>query len=53
MDDPFLVRVLQRVAGLQEQLEPLADRQALAIAVGRDRLARDVLHDEVRSAVVA
>ena len=35
MDDALLVRVLDAVAQLDEQLEPLADRQALTIAIGR------------------
>ncbi len=53
VDDPLLVRMLQRLAGLQEQLEPLADRQPLLVAVVRDRQTRDVLHHEVRPPVLA
>lgn len=48
MDDPLLVRVLDAVAELDEQLEPLADRQTLTVAVARDRLALYVLHRKVR-----
>ena len=33
VDDAFLVRVLDAVAELDEQLQPLADRQTLAVAI--------------------
>ena len=51
MDDGFLVRVLHALAGLDEQLQPLADLQLLLVAILRDRQARHVLHDEVRLAL--
>jgi len=51
MDDALLVRVLNRFARLREEPQPIGDVQAVAIAVLRDRHARDVLHDEVGAAV--
>ena len=48
MDDRLLVRVLYALAGLDEQLESLADLELLLIAILRDRQPRHVLHDEVR-----
>ena len=38
-------------ADLAEELDPLADRQLLVLAVAVDRLAVDQLHDQVRQAV--
>ena len=49
MDDAFLVRMLNAVADLDEQLEALADRQAVPIAVAGDRFTAHVLHHEVRA----
>ena len=50
MDDPLLVRVLHRLADRHEQLQPLARRQLIVVAVLGDRHALDQLHDEVRPA---
>jgi hypothetical protein len=48
MDDPLLVRVLDAVADLQEEADAVANRDLVLRAVGRDRLAADELHHEVR-----
>jgi hypothetical protein len=48
MDDRFLVRVLHALAGLDKELQPLANLELLLIAILRDRHPRHVLHDEVR-----
>jgi len=45
--DPLLVGVLDRLADRHEQLQPLARRQVVVVAVFRDRHAVDQLHDEV------
>ena len=42
------MRVLHRLADLDEQLEALADRQLVLVAVLGDRLALHQLHHEVR-----
>jgi len=47
VDDPLLVRVLHRLADLYKELQPVVDRQAVAVAVLGDRDALDQLHDEV------
>jgi len=47
VDDPLLVRVLDRLADRHDQLEPLAGRELVVVAVFRDRHAVDQLHDEV------
>ena len=47
VDDPLLVGVLHRPADQDEQLQPLGDRELLAVAVVGDRDAADQLHDEV------
>ena len=52
VQDPSPVRVLDGLAQPLEYLEPFARRQALTVAVLRDRHAVDVLHDEVRRAVL-
>ena len=52
VDDPLLVGVLDRLADRHEQLEPLARRELLLVAVLGDRHALDEFHDEVRPAVV-
>ena len=51
MHDEILVRVLNRVADRGKQCEALLDVERLPIAVGRNRLARHVLHREVGPAV--
>ena len=51
MGDEVLVRVVDRGRDLAEQLQPGADREGQALAPAVDRLARHVLHDEVRPAV--
>ena len=52
VDDRFLVRVLNAVAYLKEQLEPLRHRQAMLVAMLVDRNALDVVHHEVRPPVL-
>jgi hypothetical protein len=47
VDDGLLVGVLHRIAGLNEQLEPRAQRQLVTVGEVRDRLALHELHDEV------
>ena len=47
VDDPLLVGVLDSVADLHEQLQPLLDIQSLPIAVLGDGDTGNVLHDEV------
>jgi hypothetical protein len=47
MDHEILVRVANRVADLEEQLEPLVHAEPPLVAVGVDRLALDVLHHQV------
>ena len=49
---PFLVRVLDRLADRDEQLQPLARRELVVVAVLGDRHAVDQLHDEVGPAAV-
>ena len=51
VNDAPLVGVLHALADLDEQIEPLANRQRVAGAVGRDRLPPDILHNEVRAAL--
>ena len=51
MDDAFLMRVLHAFAELDEQVETLADGQAMAVTVGCQRLAPHILHREVRAAL--
>ena len=48
----LLVGVLHRLADRHEQLQPLARRQAVVVAVLRDRHALDQLHDEEGPAVL-
>jgi hypothetical protein len=49
---PFWCACWSAVADLEEEPDPLADPEVLAIAVLRDRRALDVLHHEVRPAGV-
>jgi hypothetical protein len=44
----LLVRVLHGVADLDEQVDARVAAEPAPVAVGGDRLAADVLHDEVR-----
>ncbi len=48
VDDRLEVGVLDPLADRHEQLQPFFDGEPLAVAVGRDREAVDVLHHEVR-----
>ncbi|MGD0365730.1 MAG: hypothetical protein ABSC93_33010, partial [Bryobacteraceae bacterium] len=50
MDYAFLVGVLNRAAHREKKLQPLADRDPIAVAVLRDGCTLDVLHNEVRPA---
>jgi hypothetical protein len=52
VDDPLLVRVLNRRAHLGEQLQPVPRRDAALVAEPGDRHALDQLHDEERPAVL-
>ena len=52
MDDALLVRVLHAAADAEEELEPLAEIEAVPVAVVGDRLAGDELHDEVGQPLV-
>ena len=51
MDDGFLMRMLDAFADAHEQFQPFAGAEPVIVAVGRDRNAGDVLHDEVRRAL--
>ena len=53
MDDPLLMRVLEGIAGLEEQLQPIANGESMTVAVVGDRHARHELHDEEGPAVLA
>jgi hypothetical protein len=50
VDNPFLVRVLDGVADLNEELDALGDSKAMGVTIRRDRLPFDQLHDEVGAA---
>ena len=52
MNDRATVRIRDRAAHLAKELQPLGDGQRLAVAVLVDRLPLDVLHHEIRQAVV-
>jgi hypothetical protein len=47
VDDGFLMRVLDSVADVHEQLQPLAGAEAMIVAPGCDGHSCDVLHDKV------
>ena len=49
---PLLMGVLHRLADREEQFQPLAGRELVAVAVVGDRDALDQLHDEVGPAAV-
>src|ERR1051326_2028505 len=50
MDHPFLMRMLDRTAYLHEQLQSLARREIVLLAIIRDLDPPDQLHHEVGSA---
>ena len=52
MDDPLLMRVLDSVADLNEQLQSLRGVQVVLVAVIRDANAANQLHYEVWTAVL-
>jgi hypothetical protein len=52
VDDRLLVRVLDTLADMDEQFEPPAQAHLLLVAVDVERHALDVLHHEVRTALV-
>ena len=52
MDHEVAVSVMHRRAYLDEQLDAFADEQGAGVAVRVDRLAVDVLHDQIRCGVV-
>ena len=47
MDAPLVMRVLDRLTDLLEQLQPLADGEVVLVGVVGDRLPLDVLPHEV------
>src|SRR5271167_2691555 len=49
MDDALLMRVLDGLADVDEQLQALAGWQPVLVAVIGDRRALDQLHDEIGS----
>ena len=51
MDDRLLVRMLHAFANFDEKFETVADPESVLVAVGGDRNALYVLHDEVWLAV--
>jgi len=52
VDDPFLVRVLDALADLQEQFEPVCEVHAAAVAELDQGQARHVLHREEQPALL-
>jgi hypothetical protein len=48
VDDGFLMRMLHAFAGLNEEIEPLVDRELLLIATLCNRQSRHVFHHEIR-----
>jgi hypothetical protein len=44
--------MLHAFADMDEQIQPLADREPLAIAIAGDGLASNVFHDEIRTAQI-
>src|SRR5262249_37128413 len=50
VDDALLVSVLNRLTGVDEQLQPLGHGQAVPVAILSDRNAPDELHHEIGSA---
>jgi hypothetical protein len=51
MNDGVLVGVLHRLAYRAKQLQARLESTGVPLAVGRDRLTRHELHDDVRSAL--
>jgi len=49
VDNSLLVRVLDGVADLHEQVQPLLGREVVLVAVVGDALAPHQLHDEIGS----
>ncbi len=47
MDDSLLMRMLNRLANLNEKFQPLAGRQGMLIAVFGDLDATNEFHDEI------
>ena len=52
VDDPFLMRVMHRLANRHEELQPLPHIQFVLIAVSRDRAAFHQLHHEIGHAAL-
>src|SRR5262249_44271131 len=52
VDDPFLVRVLDRVADGDEQFKALSRREVVGVTVLGNRYAVHQFHDEVRAAAL-
>ena len=50
VNDALLMRMLNRVANLHEQIQPLARVQLVLVAIIRDPNAAHQFHDEVRPA---
>src|SRR5688572_27560550 len=53
MDDGAAMRVGDGGAGLAKELKPVGYRQRVLVAILVDRQALDVLHDEIRQAVLS
>ena len=51
MHDQVLVRMLDRLADVAEESQPLRQRRGVHAAILRERQSVDVLHDEPRRAV--
>ena len=51
MNHTLLVRVVDRLADGNEELNPLPDAEVSLLAVPRDRQAIDILHHEIRQAL--
>src|SRR5258705_511089 len=52
MDDPFLVRVLNRVTDFYEQFQTSARRQGISVAIISDFLTLDQFHNKIWSPTV-
>src|SRR5262249_9165471 len=50
MDDPLLMSMLHRLAGTEEKIESLLQRQVMLVAIASDRYPLNQFHDEIRSA---
>ena len=51
VDDPFLMGMLNRLANLHEQFQPIRNRHPPLVAVLREWNSADQLHDEIRASL--